>query len=231
MRPLFFAFVLGWIVSCCPHAEIRPSSTLVARMTDETVALVWNDDGTTKVFCSGVWIGEDKILTAAHCINGLAEQQETSPDDLAVHFVMHAESPDPYKEPFAAHLGKAIQRDDDHDLALITVPGPKLDHPVAMLASETPGLGEPLWFVGHPRGLSFTVLRGSVAGYRSELPVDPKVGPWLQVQAPVFYGNSGGGCFDDAGQLVGIASMLVPVPSEALYVARQTIAKFLAHTD
>jgi S1-C subfamily serine protease len=56
---------------------------------------------------------------------------------------------------------------------------------------------------------------------------DELLGPWMQVSAPIWYGNSGGGAFDAEGSLVGIASFKALAPNVAFYVHLETIREFL----
>jgi S1-C subfamily serine protease len=50
----------------------------------------------------------------------------------------------------------------------------------------------------------------------------------MQVSAPVWFGNSGGGAFNDEGEIVGIASFIMKGPSLGFFIPVDSIRPFLA---
>src|SRR5579864_772098 len=134
---------------------------------------------------------------------------------LPIHFVQWKEVDDVGKEPTAWHLSHVVGWDEHKDLALLEAAGNAVpSHEFAKVADVTPGLGEPVHVCGHPKGFYWTFLEGTVAGYRGEIPhMDKKAGPFMQVQIPIFFGNSGGGAFNEYGELVGIADFLTRLPA------------------
>ena len=86
-----------------------------------------------------------------------------------------------------------------------------------------PGIGEHIFVVGHPRGMYWTYAEGTVSAYRNE----SSVGKVVQVNATVWFGNSGGGVFDADGKLLGICSRLTKVPQMNYYVHLDSVKKFL----
>lgn len=62
---------------------------------------------------------------------------------------------------------------------------------------SSPKDGEPIFVIGHPQGLRFTLSNGIIS--RGE-------GSLIQISAPVSPGNSGGPVYDEWGNLVGIVS-------------------------
>ena len=218
----------------------KAPSALVSHMSSATVVLVYthitmpevdpdkevDPDAepvrpilTIRDYCAGVWISKDTILTARHCVNVAAEiEQVGDPENLVIHYVMDFEAPAPRHEPLGVHIGSVVKVDADNDLALLKATGGEGGkaipaHEVAMLATQLPGVGEDIWIVGHPKGMFFSTYKGSVAGYRTDTGNRIGFGHWIQVQAPVFYGNSGGGAFDSDGNLIGIASNIALFPS------------------
>ncbi len=65
-------------------------------------------------------------------------------------------------------------------------------------------IGQKVIAIGSPQGLANTVSEGIISGIR-EFETGTKV---IQTTAPVSPGSSGGGLFNDQGQLVGITSFL-----------------------
>lgn len=148
-------------------------------------------------------------------------------DDLPMHYIVRPEVDQMGTEPTAWHLSKLVSWDATHDLALLQAQGKAVPpHEVAQLADKSPALGEKVVVVGHPAGYYWTYLTGTVSGYRETFPGTER-GPFLQVQVPVFYGNSGGGVFNEYGQLVGVVDTLPKLPAEGLCIALPTVKSFL----
>lgn len=205
---------------CGSHrAEVRDPSGLVKGMNYDTVGLVLPVEGDVgaKVYCTGVWVGEKEILTAHHCVQavaniiaGISDGDEDAPvDDVKIHYIVQGEVEGVQEEPNGIHLGKVSADDSTHDLALVNVVGNVIPpHGVVDLADIGPGVGERVEVVGHVRGYYWTYIEGVVASYRDSVPGVDKMGPFMQVSAPIYFGNSGGGIFNNSGELVGIVSFL-----------------------
>jgi hypothetical protein len=79
---LFFftlVFVCGGCVCSSQFHPSLPGPALASEITSETVALVSNfdaDDSLHQIYCTGVWVGENTILTAAHCVKGYADMKQ-----------------------------------------------------------------------------------------------------------------------------------------------------------
>jgi serine protease Do len=61
----------------------------------------------------------------------------------------------------------------------------------------SPKDGEPIFVIGHPQGLRFTLSNGIIS--REE-------GGIIQISAPISPGNSGGPVYDERGNLLGIVT-------------------------
>ena len=166
---------------------------------------------------------------------GLQEADKVEKKGLKVHFIVEKEVMGVAAEPSGWHLSRAVAFDEEHDLALLEAQGQLVPaHRVAKVAKETPALGEHINIVGHQTGLYWTYMGGQVSAYRDvdhykrlSAGRDDAKGPYMQVQSPIFYGNSGGGCFNDYGELVGIAVRITRAPEVGFFVHRDTIASFL----
>jgi S1-C subfamily serine protease len=74
--------------------------------------------------------------------------------------------------------------------------------PVAGIrAFDSLQIGEPLYAIGNPQRLQWTISDGLLSGKR----IDGEY-RWLQTTAPISPGSSGGGLFDSRGNLVGITT-------------------------
>lgn len=101
------------------------------------------------------------------------------------------------------YTGLHAQTSDDVDLAIFTLPADHCPHIVAGNSSGL-ALGERVYTVGSPLGLSYSVTSGVFSGARG----DGKT-RLLQTDAPINPGNSGGPLITANGQVVGINSMVM----------------------
>jgi S1-C subfamily serine protease len=219
---LLSILVISMIVTGCAGLDrVRDPSSLVTHMGNSTVALVIVDARGVRPYCTGVWLDDNQIVTAHHCVQSVANHIAGVAEDVLdvdvlgvkIHYLTSSEVTEVGEEPSAVHLAKVIVDDSIHDVALIKVVGGAVpEHDYAQLATEMPAIGERIHIVGHVRGFYWSYVEGTVASYRGSLPMDDKGGPFLQLSAPVYYGNSGGGVFDEDGDLVGIVSFMSSAP-------------------
>ena len=74
-------------------------------------------------------------------------------------------------------------------------------------------MGEQVYTVGAPSGLERTLANGIISGLRSE-----GTHHYIQTTAPISPGSSGGGLFDENGNLIGITTLFIK-ESQALNFA------------
>ena len=101
-----------------------------------------------------------------------------------------------------------VGSDPDTDLAVLSV-GLKF-LPVAPLGrSDQLRVGDVVLAIGNPLGLSHTVTHGIVSAVsRAQLGIAP-VEDFIQTDAPINRGNSGGALVDSSGALIGINTAMV----------------------
>lgn len=239
---LLFAVMMFGCAGKIKQAEIpdpiEPTYTLpevIEHASGYTVALVMKpEDGASRPYCTGVWVEKDLILTAAHCVlsyteainDDLDEDEEVSPYEVRYDYIVQHEVTGWGMEPTAKHPAILKKMDMIHDLALLKASGETPTHTYAEIAESVPALGTHVVVVGHPNGMYWTAVEGTVSAVYKNLPI-MKLGPWLQINGTIHFGNSGGGVFDNHGKLLGIASFKPPVPNMCEFVHRDTIAKFL----
>jgi serine protease Do len=97
---------------------------------------------------------------------------------------------------------KVIGTDPRTDLALIKVDG-RSDFPFVKLADTTPRIGDWVVAVGNPFGLGGTVTAGIVSARGRDIGSGP-YDDYIQIDAPVNRGNSGGPTFDMEGNVIGV---------------------------
>jgi serine protease Do len=99
------------------------------------------------------------------------------------------------------HTAKVIGTDPRTDLALIKVDGNNF--PYVKLAEASPRIGDWVLAVGNPFGLGGTVTAGIVSARGRDIGAGP-YDDFLQIDAPVNKGNSGGPTFNTEGSVIGV---------------------------
>ncbi len=97
---------------------------------------------------------------------------------------------------------KVIGTDPKTDLALLKATG-KTDFPYVRIAAAKPRVGDWVIAVGNPFGLGGTVTSGIVSAQHRDIGQGP-YDDFLQIDASVNRGNSGGPTFNLAGEVVGV---------------------------
>jgi serine peptidase DegS len=103
---------------------------------------------------------------------------------------------------------KTVGRDPDTDLAVLKIDLRPL--PIAVLGrSDQLKVGDVVLAIGNPIGLSQTVTHGIVsATSRQQLGI-AALEDFIQTDAPINFGNSGGALVDSSGALIGINTAIV----------------------
>jgi len=132
-----------------------------------------------------------------------------SPDGYAVtnnHVVKSAQSVEITTDDGKTYTAKVIGTDPKTDLALIKVDG-RNDLPYVKFADAEPRVGDWVVAVGNPYGLGGTVTAGIVSARGRDIGAGP-YDDFIQVDAPVNKGNSGGPAFDESGNVVGVTTAI-----------------------
>jgi serine protease Do len=127
-----------------------------------------------------------------------------SADGYAVtnnHVVEHADSVKVITDDGKTHTAKVIGTDPRTDLALIKVEGGSF--PYVKLADSTPRIGDWVLAIGNPYGLGGTVTAGIVSARGRDIGASP-YDDFIQIDAPINKGNSGGPAFDTEGNVIGV---------------------------
>jgi serine protease Do len=105
-----------------------------------------------------------------------------------------------------SYQARLIGNDPLSDLALIKVDG-RSDFSYVKLADQPPRVGDWVLTVGNPFGLKGTVTAGIVSAREREIAIGPTEG-FIQIDAPINSGDSGGPSFNTAGDVIGVNSMI-----------------------
>src|SRR5437899_3381807 len=140
---------------------------------------------------SGVLISADgKVATAAHVVQTM--------EDITVEFLG--------EEPVPARVVASEQWADISILQVSVVPRGAT---VSKLADSDPvRVGDPVFIVGAPYGLSYSLSQGIISARWAPDTVtkDFPLAEFFQTDAVINTGNSGGPMFSRAGELIGIVS-------------------------
>ena len=117
------------------------------------------------------------------------------------HVVQNAENVQVTTDDGKTYSAKVIGTDQRTDVALIKIEGN--DFPYVKLADHTPRVGDWVLAVGNPFGLGGTVTAGIVSARGRDIGAGP-YDDFIQIDAPVNKGNSGGPTFDVDGNVIGV---------------------------
>jgi serine protease Do len=118
------------------------------------------------------------------------------------HVVANGKSFEVTTDGGKTYQAKVIGTDPQTDLALIKVSG-GTDFPYVRLAADVPRIGDWVLPVGNPFGLGGTVTAGIVSARGRDIGAGPYE-DFIQIDAPVNKGNSGGPSFNVRGEVIGV---------------------------
>jgi len=145
----------------------------------------------TRALGSGVIVTTDGyILTNNHVVENADDIKVDLNDDRTV-------------------TAKLVGTDKPSDLALLKIDAADL-HPVALGNSDAVKVGDVVLALGNPLGVGQTVTMGIISAKgRSTGVGDGDYEDFLQTDAPINHGNSGGALVNTKGELVGINSQIL----------------------
>jgi S1-C subfamily serine protease len=98
--------------------------------------------------------------------------------------------------------------DKGHDLALLLIDAPNLQ-PATLAESQGLTVGQRVYAIGNPFGLSGTMTRGIISAIRSiRGPNNNPIEDAIQTDAAVNPGNSGGPLLNSRGEVIGITTLI-----------------------
>jgi S1-C subfamily serine protease len=108
-----------------------------------------------------------------------------------------------------AYAAKVVGTDKLHDLALLQIDAPNLQ-PVTLADSSELSVGQKVYAIGNPFGLTGTMTRGIIScirdikGAEGGAPIEDAI----QTDAAINPGNSGGPLLNSRGEVIGINTMI-----------------------
>lgn len=195
--------------------------------------------------CAGTLVDLERkrILSAEHCVSNLTKiiEEEVLKDDGTVEKIKKY-----YRAPLEVgqiirdengnvtgqinYRAKIIRTKKSRDLALIEIQGPIENTQAATVATEVTR-GETAYIVGNPVGFNNNLTKGVVSHIKREIPsLSGHDGSrvFTQIDGGVWFGNSGGGLFNEEGELIGVVIMVYrPAPHMGFAVDLQDVHEFL----
>lgn len=176
------------------------------------------------VYCSGFFIKDNTIMTAAHCVQRMElvlslfgagyEAKDESPVGDLRKISTYAQYKDSQGRFTEYKLVKVVKYDRKQDLALLELlPNQSAGYHLNFNLGAAPRLGDKVSAIGHPSGLAWTLTQGIVSSEKRDY--DGQL--ILQTSTMTFFGNSGCPLIDSNGNAVGVASMIARTPHLALY--------------
>jgi serine protease Do len=148
---------------------------------------------------------EERRMPRERLMTGQGSGFFISADGYAVtnnHVVDKADTVEVTADDGKTYTAKVIGTDPRTDIALIKVEG-RSDFPYVQLADKAPRIGDWVLAVGNPFGLGGTVTAGIVSARGRDIGAGP-YDDFIQIDAPVNKGNSGGPTFDVDGNVIGV---------------------------
>lgn len=147
-------------------------------------------------------MGPQEVATAYHCVaSGMRPMVETR---------------DGRRAP-----GRTVAADPAADLAIVAV---ELDLPARPVRVGALAVGEPVWAVGHPFGTAAEGKLDGLLAWSTSRGIVSATNDWyVQTDAPVNPGNSGGPLYDAEGRIIGVASRKIVGDGVAFYARTEKL--------
>ena len=164
----------------------KNENSVVAISTESVATDTWLRQYVTKGAGSGVIYSEDGyIITNNHVIEDASTIEVTLYDG-------------------SSYDATLVASDEQTDLAVIKIDQKGLT-PVTIGTMDNLNVGDLVVAIGNPLGtLSGTATEGIISALEREITLDGKTMTLIQTSASITPGNSGGGLFDQFGNLIGI---------------------------
>ena len=106
------------------------------------------------------------------------------------------------------YKAQVLMTDKAHDLALLKIDAPNLQ-PATLATSRGLQVGQLVYAIGNPFGLSGTMTRGIISSIRSVRgPMGNLISDAIQTDAAINPGNSGGPLLNSQGDVIGMNTMI-----------------------
>ena len=132
---------------------------------------------------SGFAVGENCIITNAHVLD--------NPNDIALTTYAGEK-----------HTAYLVGYDQDKDIAVLGVKDAKFT-PLTIADYKTLNTGDDVYAIGAPKSMAYTLTKGVISAKEREIGKYK----YIQTDAAINEGNSGGPLLNDAGNVIGINTL------------------------
>lgn len=212
------AFLTGEVAAAEPM--INQGLPSFADLVEELSPSVVNISTTTKPDDNGLEPEEDMMETAAPEFRHFFEngkKQEALGSGFIIdkegfiitnaHVINDAESIDVTLSDETVHEAKIIGKDNLTDIALIKINTQKELKPVRLGDSDKARVGDWILAIGNPFGLGGSVTAGIISAKSRDIE-SGQYDNFIQTDASINQGSSGGPMFNMAGEVIGINSVI-----------------------
>ena len=211
------------ISSMSPGYSQVDLSDVIERCEKSVVRIAVKEKDGSKSEGSGFVVAPNTIATNVHVLMGAKEAEATFPDGKRFRIV------------------GTYRIDSARDVAIARIEGEgAATLPSLSLSKATPRKGETVVALGSPLGLAFTATRGVVSAIRDGAEISRELGSesitgeqhkgsWVQLDAALSPGNSGGPVINAAGEVVAMSTLASQGAQNLNFgISCQDIAKMLA---
>lgn len=191
MTTLVVSFVLVACGDGINHKVLDSKKSILAVISEKDE----NVPGTENGMGTGFFIDKNVIVTNKHVVEKAAKIKvalESSPDFYEAEIV----DTDPVADIAVIRIVDWNKFEDENEYGLLEFAGPK-DLTVT----------QPVYVVGHPWGLVWSVSKGILSAVDRKFTASPKI--LIQTDAHVYNGNSGGPMLNEDGKVLGINSIML----------------------
>ena len=189
-------------VAACVAVAIAPAAAAGGSAKDVfadvsggvVVVIALDAEGAPTSQGSGVVVGRNEVATSCHVVSGAK--------DITVRQAADARGREAWRM-----TARLAARNEARDLCLLFVEelsDPPAAVPVRLGSARAVSVGEEVYAIGAPRGLTLSLSRGVVSQLRGDY--GKRSAPIIQTDAAISPGSSGGGLFNGKGELIGITS-------------------------
>ena len=198
MRHVLAFVLILFSLTACKDITSETNSYNIAAKKDAIVAIVATNTAEKKSgLGTGFFIKENYIVTNYHVAGDPTF-------DISVSTETNGKS----------YPAEVVYSDKATDIAVIKLKkwdefikdNPNVKY--LKFADSLPKDTDTVWAIGHPWGLTFSISKGIVSNEARKTP-DPIPTWWIQTDAHVYEGNSGGPLLNDNGDVVGIDSNMI----------------------
>jgi serine protease Do len=187
------------------EAAVTPDGIQIYNESVDGVVLIQNDVSIPKkpkkdthAIGTGFFVEENLIVTNAHVLEKDTGNQEIT--------IVSNQSPKVWK-------AKVLAKDDTADIALLqivdwdTYKRTTKWHVMKFAPYSSVQVGEPAFTLGMPWGFDWTLSQGIISG--KDRNIDNTIKYYIQTDARLYQGNSGGPLIDANGDVLGINEIMV----------------------